>query len=185
MIILTGGAGFIGSAMLRKLNDLGYDEVLVVDNLGKSDKWKNLRNKKFFDYIHKNEFIKLLDNKAYFDNTTHVIHVGACSSTTEQDADYLMQNNFQFSKRLAQWSLARELRFIYASSAATYGDGELGFSDEDKLISNLKPINKYGYSKHIFDLWILRENLQNKVVGLKFFNVSVLMNITKEKCEAL
>ncbi|HNB11229.1 MAG TPA: NAD-dependent epimerase/dehydratase family protein, partial [bacterium] len=152
MILLTGGAGFIGSAMLRKLNDLGHDKIIVVDNLGTSDKWKNLIGKRFTDYIHKDEFLRLLDNKAFFDDTTAVIHMGACSATTELDADYLMRNNYHYSKRLARWALARNIRFIYASSAATYGGGELGFTDDDAQMSALKPLNKYGYSKHIFDL---------------------------------
>ncbi|HNO10561.1 MAG TPA: ADP-glyceromanno-heptose 6-epimerase, partial [bacterium] len=171
MILLTGGAGFIGSAMLRKLNDLGHDKIIVVDNLGTSDKWKNLIGKRFTDYIHKDEFLRLLDNKAFFDDTTAVIHMGACSATTELDADYLMRNNYHYSKRLARWALARNIRFIYASSAATYGGGELGFTDDDAQMSALKPLNKYGYSKHIFDLWILQERLQSRVAGLKFFNV--------------
>ncbi|MCK6543230.1 ADP-glyceromanno-heptose 6-epimerase [bacterium] len=171
MILLTGGAGFIGSAMLRKLNDLGHDKIIVVDNLGTSDKWKNLIGKRFTDYLHKDEFLRLLDNKAYFDDTTAVIHMGACSATTEQDADYLMRNNYHYSKRVARWALARNVRFIYASSAATYGGGELGFTDNDAQMPSLKPLNKYGYSKHIFDLWILQERLQSRVAGLKFFNV--------------
>lgn len=171
MILLTGGAGFIGSAMLRKLNDLGQDKIIVVDNLGTSDKWKNLIGKRFTDYLHKDEFLRLLDNKAYFDDTTAVIHMGACSATTEQDADYLMRNNYHYSKRVARWALARNVRFIYASSAATYGGGELGFTDNDAQMPSLKPLNKYGYSKHIFDLWILQERLQSRVAGLKFFNV--------------
>lgn len=171
MILLTGGAGFIGSAMLRKLNDLGHDKIIVVDNLGTSEKWKNLIGKRFTDYLHKDEFLRLLDNKAYFDDTTAVIHMGACSATTEQDADYLMRNNYHYSKRVARWALARNVRFIYASSAATYGGGELGFTDNDAQMPSLKPLNKYGYSKHIFDLWILQERLQSRVAGLKFFNV--------------
>lgn len=171
MILLTGGAGFIGSAMLRKLNDLGHDKIIVVDNLGTGDKWKNLIGKRFTDYLHKDEFLRLLDNKAFFDDTTAVIHMGACSATTEQDADYLMRNNYHYSKRLARWALARNVRFLYASSAATYGAGEMGFSDDDARIHTLKPLNKYGYSKHIFDLWISQEQLQSRVAGLKFFNV--------------
>ncbi len=171
MIILTGGAGFIGSATLGKLNEMGHDNILIVDNLGSTEKWKNLVGKKFADYIHKTEFLKRLDNKAYFEDATSVIHFGACSSTTEHDMDYLMQNNFRYSQRLAEWALARDLRFIYASSAATYGDGANAFSDDDVNTPKLKPINRYGYSKHLFDLWILRENIQNRIAGLKFFNV--------------
>ncbi len=171
MIILTGGAGFIGSAVLRLLNDNGIDHVLVVDNLGSSDKWKNLSGKRFADYLHKDEFIGRLEHASNFDKTDAVIHFGACSSTMEQDADYLMRNNYRYSQTLAQWALARNIRFIYASSAATYGDGSLGFSDNDDTTVKLRPMNKYGYSKQLFDLWVLQERLRDRVAGLKFFNV--------------
>lgn len=171
MIIVTGGAGFIGSATIKKLNDCGIEQVLVVDNLGTSDKWKNLIGKKFSDYIHKDEFIKLIENQANFGDADAVIHFGACSSTTEQDIDYLMRNNYQYSRSLAEWALARNIRFIYASSAATYGDGTLGFSDEDETSFKIRPLNKYGFSKLLFDQWVLNNNLTGKVTGLRFFNV--------------
>ncbi len=171
MIIVTGGAGFIGSAVIKKLNDQGIEKILVVDELGNSPKWKNLLGKKFSDYIHKDEFLKALENKNNFADAEAVIHFGACSSTTEQDTDFLMRNNYKYSRVLAEWALAKDIRLIYASSGATYGDGSLGFSDDDTVTLKLRPLNKYGYSKHIFDLWILQNNLTNKVAGLKFFNV--------------
>jgi ADP-L-glycero-D-manno-heptose 6-epimerase len=97
--------------------------------------------------------------------------MGACSSTTERDADYLMENNYRYSRMLAEWALKKEIRFIYASSAATYGDGSLGFSDNDEVSKTLKPINMYGYSKQLFDLWMLGNGLERKITGIKFFNV--------------
>ena len=100
-----------------------------------------------------------------------VFHLGACSSTTETDASYLIKNNYQYSKSLAQWAIAAGIRFIYASSAATYGDGENGFADEEDKIETLKPLNPYGYSKQLFDLWAKRHGLLEKIVGLKYFNV--------------
>ena len=171
MIIVTGGAGFIGSATIKKLNDSGIEQILVVDNLGSSDKWKNLVGKKFTDYIHKDEFIKLIENQANFGDAEALIHFGACSATTEQNADYLIRNNFHYSRTLAEWALARDIRFIYASSAATYGDGALGFSDDNDTIYKIRPLNKYGFSKQLFDLWVLNNKLEGRVTGLKFFNV--------------
>lgn len=171
MIIVTGGAGFIGSATVKKLNDSGIEQILVVDNLGSSDKWKNLVGKKFSDYIHKDEFIKLIENQANFGDAEALIHFGACSATTEKDADYLIRNNFHYSRTLVEWALARDIRFIYASSAATYGDGALGFSDHNESAYKLRPLNKYGFSKQLFDLWVLNNKLEGKVTGLKFFNV--------------
>jgi ADP-L-glycero-D-manno-heptose 6-epimerase len=171
VIIVTGGAGFIGSAFIWKLNNEGIENILVVDELGKSEKWKNLTGRRFIDYIHKDEFLKNLSDNNKYKEIKAVIHMGACSSTTEKDADYLMYNNYRYTRELAQWALAKNIRFIYASSAATYGDGLLGFSDEDEATPELKPLNIYGYSKHLFDLWALRNNVLDKMAGLKFFNV--------------
>lgn len=172
MIVVTGGAGFIGSAMIAKLNEKGREDILVVDNLGSTDKWKNLVGKKFADYLHKDAFLKALDGGAFphgeFDA---IIHLGACSSTTERNVDYLMQNNYYYSKRLADYATWGEVRFIYASSAATYGNGEQGFSDDDAVTPHLHPLNPYGYSKQVFDLWAMRNNLLGQIAGIKFFNV--------------
>jgi ADP-L-glycero-D-manno-heptose 6-epimerase len=171
MIIVTGGAGFIGSAFVWKLNQKGIEDIVIVDRLGTTDKWKNLVNLRFEDYIHKDNFFNILCDDALPFEVSAIVHMGACSSTTERDADYLWENNFLYTRTLAQWALERNIRFIYASSAATYGDGTQGFSDSYKKINDLKPINMYGYSKQVFDLWVLRQQLENKTAGIKFFNV--------------
>jgi len=171
MIIVTGGAGFIGSAFVWKLNQEGIDNIIIVDRLGTSDKWKNLVNLRFVNYIHKDDFLEMIDTDMVPFEIDAIIHMGACSSTTERDADYLWHNNYAYTKILAEWALERDVRFIYASSAATYGDGTNGFSDNHKTIADLKPINMYGYSKQVFDLWVLRQKLENKMAGIKFFNV--------------
>jgi ADP-L-glycero-D-manno-heptose 6-epimerase len=171
MIIVTGGAGFIGSAFVWKLNGDGITDIVIVDQLGCDDKWKNLVNLRFTDYIHKDEFIKMVSADKVPFETSAVVHMGACSSTTECDADYLWENNYLYSRKLAEWALRHNFRFIYASSAATYGDGALDFSDDHSKINQLKPINMYGYSKQIFDLWVLKNKLENKIAGIKFFNV--------------
>lgn len=170
MFIVTGGAGFIGSAVIWKLNEEGIDDILVVDNLGRSDKWKNLVNRRYTDYIHKSEFASLLDSSR-LGNIEAIIHMGACSSTTETDADFLMANNFHYSTALAEYALQNDIRMINASSAATYGDGSAGFSDRLEGTQNLKPLNMYGYSKQLFDLWAMRTNALKKLASLKFFNV--------------
>jgi ADP-L-glycero-D-manno-heptose 6-epimerase len=170
MIVLTGGAGFIGSCFLRKLNDNGIDDIIVVDNLGLSDKWKNLVGKKFLRYYNKNEFIEILNHSHGINNGIDaIIHLGACSSTTERDADYIMYNNLNYSIDLATYAADNEIRFIYASSAATYGNGSAGYSDES--IENLEPMNAYGLSKHLFDNWVIKNQLDQQFTGLKFFNV--------------
>jgi ADP-L-glycero-D-manno-heptose 6-epimerase len=171
MIIVTGGAGFIGSAFVFRLNQEGIDDIVIVDCLGTDDKWKNLVNRRFVDYIHKDEFLQMICADQVPFEINAIIHMGACSSTTERDADYLWKNNYLYSRKLAEWALRRHLRFIYASSAATYGDGTLGFSDDHNKIGKLKPINMYGYSKQLFDLWVLKNKLENKIAGIKFFNV--------------
>lgn len=174
MIIVTGGAGLIGSAMVWKLNSLGRDDILVVDHLGTGDKWRNLAPLRFRDYLEKDRFIELIDQPGapFFSTETidAVIHLGACSSTTEADVTYLINNNFEYSKRVARFALERGARFVYASSAATYGDGDLGFHD-DCPIDSLRPLNAYGYSKQIFDQWLTRNGLMERVAGLKYFNV--------------
>ncbi|NMC90792.1 MAG: ADP-glyceromanno-heptose 6-epimerase [Smithella sp.] len=171
MIIVTGGAGFIGSAFVWKLNCEGIEDVIVVDHLGTSDKWKNLVPLRFEDYLRKDDFFEMVcDDDVPFE-VSAVVHMGACSSTTERDADYLWENNFAYTRTLAEWALDHDIRFIYASSAATYGDGTQGFSDEHAKIPELRPINMYGYSKQVFDLWVLRHKLENQMAGIKFFNV--------------
>ncbi|RAP34479.1 ADP-glyceromanno-heptose 6-epimerase [Candidatus Marinamargulisbacteria bacterium SCGC AG-439-L15] len=171
MIIVTGGAGLIGSAIIYTLNKAGYTDILVVDNLNHPLKEKNLEALTFKDYLDKKAFIQQVDSGSWTQALDGIIHMGACSSTTEEDMDYLMSNNVNYSKSLAKLTFEKQCRFIYASSAATYGDGKLGFDDDPTNIPNLTPINKYGTSKQLFDQWILENKLENKVVGLKFFNV--------------
>ena len=170
-VLLTGGAGFIGSALLWRLNKAGIKDVIVVDSLGKTEKWKNLVGKEYEDYFEKDKFLKVLESGILNKSIDIVLHLGACTSTTEQDAAYMMENNYVYSKRLAKWALKNKKRFLYASSAATYGGGEMGYSDDDKNSLKLKPLNVYGYSKHAFDLWAIKNNLQKEFVGFKFFNV--------------
>ena len=171
MIVVTGGSGFIGSALVALLNAKGEDDVLVVDDLGTSGKWRNLVGKNIAGYEHKTDFLDALERNAYAYDIDAIVHLGACSSTTERDVDYLMRNNTGYTRRLAEWSLAHSVRFIYASSAATYGDGALGFLDDDGVTPRLRPLNPYGFSKQVFDAWALRRRLLEKIAGLKFFNV--------------
>ena len=177
MIIVTGGAGLIGSAVVQHLNRLGREDILIVDHLGHTDKWRNLSALRFMDYLEKDAFERILDDGTLAgrlppgSSLEAVIHLGACSATTEPDATYLIRNNFEYSRKLALTALAANARFIYASSAATYGDGEHGFVDDDSQLPLLRPMNMYGYSKQLFDLWALRQGLLDKIVGIKFFNV--------------
>jgi ADP-L-glycero-D-manno-heptose 6-epimerase len=171
MIVVTGGAGFIGSAFVWKLNQEGIEDIVIVDHLGTKNKWKNLVNLRFIEYIHKDDFFQMIYGDRVPFEATAIIHMGACSSTTEQDADYLWKNNYLYTCRVAEWALRRGIRFIYASSAATYGDGALGFSDDHEKIRALKPINMYGYSKQAVDLWMLKRSFESQVAGIKFFNV--------------
>ena len=167
-IIVTGGAGFIGSAVVWKLNELGHDDILIVDRMDETDKWKNLAPLKFADYVDADDF---LDDLSDFGNVTTIFHLGACSSTTETDADYMLRNNYQYTKGLAEFSVANDIRFIYASSAATYGDGSAGMADGTEELHSLRPLNVYGYSKHLFDQYAARNGMFAKIVGLKYFNV--------------
>ena len=169
-IIVTGGAGFIGSCLLWKLNQEGFTNIIVVDNLDTSEKWRNLVGKRFLDYIQKDDFLELLEGSVNID-VTAIVHIGACSSTTETDAAYFIKNNYEYSKTLALWAEAHKVKFIYASSAATYGDGELGYDDSGKHIRILRPLNMYGYSKQLFDLWVLNNKFDRVMTGVKFFNV--------------
>ena len=141
MIVVTGGAGFIGSAIVWKLNQLGEDKIIIVDELGSDDKWKNLVSLKFEDFIHKDDFISMIIDEDIPFDVTAIIHMGANSSTTEKDADHLFTNNYQYTKELAAYCLEKDIRFIYASSAATYGDGSLGFDDDENKLETLRPLN--------------------------------------------
>ncbi|MEW6006917.1 MAG: NAD-dependent epimerase/dehydratase family protein, partial [bacterium] len=166
MIVITGGAGFIGSSIISELNRRKERDIIVVDERENRAR-KNLEGLIFSSYIDKDEFIKNL--KSF--NTPCIIHLGAISDTTCADRDLLIKNNFEWTKALARFSIKNNIRFIYASSAATYGDGKNGFLDSEDNIKSLKPLNLYGYSKHLFDLWALENGLLDKIVGLKYFNV--------------
>jgi len=169
-VIVTGGAGFIGSAFVWKLNQERIDDILIVDDLKDSEKWRNLAGLRFSDYLHKDVFLHSVTGNTITYAPEALVHMGACSSTMERNADYLMENNYRFTRILAEWAVSRKIRFLYASSAATYGNGAKGFSDEIDL-SGLRPLTLYGYSKHLFDLYAERSGLLTEIVGLKFFNV--------------
>lgn len=173
MILLTGGAGFIGSCLLHQLNLLDRTDVIVVDRLETTDKWKNLAGLKYDRYIHADELFTTRYQEVVdlADKISVIYHMGACSSTTERDMDFLMKNNVEFSQKLCTFATNNEIPFIYASSAATYGAGEQGYNDQED-ISLLRPLNPYGYSKQVFDEWMLRQEKLPKIwYGLKFFNV--------------
>lgn len=169
MIIVTGGAGFIGSCVVRTLNDIGIEDIVIVDNIASTDKWMNMRNKKYLKYVNKRDFLTEIQD---YEDVTAIIHMGACSSTTERDFDYLWTNNFEYTKALWNYCSEKKISFIYASSAATYGDGLQGFDDRMD-IDLLRPLNGYGYSKQIFDQWVKHQakTFPKQYAGLKFFNV--------------
>jgi len=171
MIIVTGGAGFISSALIAALNKRQIADILVVDQLASDEKWKNLRNLSFADYVEKDDFLEMVLENKLSPPVEAVFHLGACTGTTETNASYLIKNNYEYTKLLAQWATDADIRFIYASSAATYGDGSAGFSDDEGQIDKLRPLNMYGYSKQLFALWARRTGLLKKIVGLKYFNV--------------
>jgi ADP-L-glycero-D-manno-heptose 6-epimerase len=169
-IAVTGASGFIGRNVVAELNARGYDDLILVDNLGIDGKWSNLVGLQFEDILAPMEFLDRL-NSANISELDAIIHLGACSATTERDADYLLQNNYHYTRTLCEWSFKHKVRFIYASSAATYGDGVAGYSDRTEELISLKPLNMYGYSKHMFDLWALKQGLFDHIAGLKYFNV--------------
>lgn len=171
IIVVTGGAGFIGSALVWKLNRLGEDNILIVDSSDPGDKWKNISGLSFADYQGKDDFLKAIVSGSFDREIKVIFHLGACSSTTESDIDYLTRNNYEYTKHLARYCLNAGSRFIYASSAATYGDGRRGYRDDEDKIESLQPLNAYALSKQQFDLWAQQKGLFNKIVGLKYFNV--------------
>lgn len=171
MYIVTGGAGLIGSALLWKLNEEGVTDILVVDNLASSEKWKNLVNRRYTEYMPREAFLEIIKADAIRDNIEGIFHMGACSSTTERDVDFLFRNNYEYTRSVVRYALARGIRLINASSAATYGNGAAGFDDDPAKLEALKPLNAYGYSKHLADLWAKRSGFQAAFVSLKFFNV--------------
>ncbi|MEN9507477.1 MAG: hypothetical protein RLZZ621_40 [Gemmatimonadota bacterium] len=172
-VLVTGGAGFIGSACVWALNQLGIERIVIADRLGRDDKWRNLAAVRFDDYLEADDLFPMLEpgRLGTFDL---VLHLGACSATTEQDASFLARNNFEFTKRLGHWALGREVRFVYASSAATYGDGSAGMDDADDTpdaLARLRPLNAYGYSKLLYDQYAARAGILPHIVGLKYFNI--------------
>ncbi len=172
MYIVTGGAGLIGSAFIWKLNREGITDILVVDHLGTSDKWKNLRALKFADYMEKDDFRgRILSKSLNANQIDAIVHLGACSATTERDASYLIENNVNYSKMLCEFAIERRIRFMYASSCATYGDGNFGYNDNESELEILRPLNMYGYSKQMFDLWVRQRGWLERVTGLKFSNI--------------
>jgi ADP-L-glycero-D-manno-heptose 6-epimerase len=171
MIIVTGGAGFIGSAFVAKLNTQGINDSIIVDDINSNARAKNLANKRFSQYIGKSDFIESVKSGTLPGGISAIVHMGACSSTTERDLEYLRTNNFEYSKILAEYCVTHNIRYIYASSAATYGDGNKGYDDDVSRLNELKPLNPYGDSKQMMDLWARDKGLLSKIVGLKFFNV--------------
>lgn len=169
-IVVTGAAGFIGRNVVAELNARGYDNLLLVDNLGHDEKWRNLLGLEYEDIVDSDEFLSSVE-KGRIAELEALIHLGACSSTTERNADFLLQNNYHYTRALCDYCLRENTRFIYASSAATYGDGGHGYKDEVAELATLRPLNMYGYSKHIFDLWARKYKLFDRIVGLKYFNV--------------
>lgn len=171
MYVVTGGAGFIGSALVWGLNQRGIDDILVVDRLYSGQKWKNLRDLEIREYVDKETFRDWVQEDRLPAKPEAILHMGACSSTRESDADYLMENNYRYTLDLARYCLEQSVRFIYASSAATYGDGSQGYSDDESDLFDLQPLNKYGFSKQQFDEQAALNGWLDRMVGLKFFNV--------------
>jgi len=170
-ILVTGGAGFIGSALIWELNRRGITNILVADFLGEQEKWRNLVPLQFADYLEADDLLMRAEvSPQLFEDITAVFHLGACSSTTETDAAYLIRNNFEYTKTLARFALESEARFVYASSAATYGCLESIVSEAIPLES-LRPLNMYGYSKHLFDCYAQRSGLLDLITGVKYFNI--------------
>ncbi len=170
-VVVTGGAGFIGSALVWALNLRGVDDILIVDRLDQSEKWKNLVPLRYRDYMDASDFESaLLTRPGDFREVSTLLHLGACSSTTETDTAFLMRNNYEYTKHLAQWAIEHDVRFVYASSAATYGGLERNLRDDSELDA-LRPLNMYAYSKHRFDLFARDNGWLDKITGLKYFNV--------------
>ena len=170
LILVTGAAGFIGSALVWELNRRGFERIIITDILGTDEKWRNLVPLRFEDYIEASELFQHIESGALQD-VRWIFHLGACSATTEKNASYLMENNFHYARRLAEWALQGGRRMVYASSAATYGDGSAGMEDGHEHLERYRPLNMYGYSKHLFDLHAKRHGWLDRLVGLKYFNI--------------
>ena len=167
--MVTGGAGFIGSNLVRSLNQMGEEQIIVVDDMENGENFRNLVDCSIVDYIDKNKYLELINNGIGIDGTTHIFHQGACSDTTEQDGRYMMENNYSYSKSLFHHSLEKGIAFIYASSAAIYG----GSNSFEEHKDSEKPMNVYAYSKFLFDNYVRQflNSVESQVVGLRYFNV--------------
>ncbi len=168
-IVVTGAAGFIGRNVVAELNRRGRRDLILVDKLGTDERWQNLVGLQFDDLVEPAAFLAAVEGGTARAGT--VIHLGACSATTERDASYLLENNYRYTRTLCAWCLGIGARFVYASSAATYGDGAKGYDDADAVTPTLAPLNMYGYSKHLFDLWALSSGAMGRIAGMKYFNV--------------
>lgn len=172
MIVVTGGAGFIGSVLAWQLNAAGRRDLLLVDQRAeRSPKWDNVKSRVFEAYLESDAFLERLEHGAFNGRIDAIFHLGACADTTERDADYLRRHNSEYSERVARWALDHHVYCAYASSAAVYGDGQLGFSDDDALAARLTPLNPYGQSKLDFDRWVIQRGYVDQLIGLRFFNV--------------
>jgi ADP-L-glycero-D-manno-heptose 6-epimerase len=175
MLVVTGGGGFIGSVLAAHLNDCGHSDLVIVDRFGNGDKWRNIAKRDFFEIVTVEGLLPWLGR--FGEQVEAIFHLGANSSTTASDADEIIANNLNYSVALWRWCTERGKPLIYASSAATYGDGSAGFDDhgDRAAFKRLQPMNLYGWSKHAFDLWAMREAEAGRApplwVGLKFFNV--------------
>jgi len=169
-VLVTGGAGFLGSALVWALNERSLEDIVICDRLNSDNRWSNLAPLRFSDYVDSDDLLGLLE-KGDIGNFDMVFHLGACSSTAERDMGRLMRNNYSYTRDIARWALKSGARFVYASSAATYGDGSAGMDDDNLDLDRLRPLNPYGYSKHLFDLHARRQGWLDRIVGLKFFNV--------------
>lgn len=171
MIVITGGAGMIGSMIAWQINQQGRDDLIIVDSHLQAEQWQNLCHRRYADYLDKDALLPWLQQHGHAVST--IVHMGAISATTERDWDRLLDHNVRFSQTLWRWCTTQEVPLLYASSAATYGDGSKGYSDAS--IAGLRPLNAYGYSKHFFDQWALRQAKQGEAppqwAGFKFFNV--------------
>jgi len=171
MILITGAAGFIGSAVAHALNRQGRSDLILCDAAPLGASCKNLQGISSCSFVQREQLFDFLNETSRAHDVAGVVHLGACADTTERDMEFLLKNNVDFSIRLCSWALAHKARFVYASSAAVYGDGSQGFADADELTPRLQPLNKYGLSKWKFDMWVLENGLQSRVAGLRYFNV--------------
>src|SRR5262245_45169815 len=165
-ILVTGAEGFIGSALVWALNRRGRQDIIATGVLGSTEKWKNLVGLCFEDYLEADGLLRELDSPRLAD-VGLIFHLGACSDTTEKDARYLIQNNYDYTRRLADWALRNGKRFVYASSAATYGDGSAGMDDGNDDLFSLRPLNMYGFSKHLVDIHAQNQGGLDRMCGFK------------------